>query len=420
MNRLAPALALLLAMPALAADPAGFTVTGGKADEQAVVCTAPAGAPGYLKLPDGTVIPTQAITPSLLRPEGRVPTVAFVLPKLKAGETLTLAPAAAPTSGTPTAFKFVEKKGEYTDLLSGDRLVLRYFNAPHDPKDHYYTFKPFHQVFDPATGKTPLTTGAYKTDKEGVYPHHRGLFYGWNKISYDGKTADIWHGTKGVFSQHEKVLAEEAGPVLGRQRSQITWHGQDGQTFATEERELTAYAAPGGTLIDFASVLTTDRKSVKLDGDPQHAGFHFRANMDVATKIKAEEDAAKKEKRKATPSETYYLRPDGKGKPDETRNWDAKSKDPKTVNLPWDACSFVVGGKRYTALRINHPDNPGEARGSERNYARFGDYFEYELTPEKPLRVKYRVWVQEGEMTVEQCAAMREAFVHPPEVRVTK
>jgi hypothetical protein len=418
MKRLAPALALLLALvalPTLAADP---SVTGGKADEANIVCSLPAGAPGYLKLPDGRVIPTQTVKPSLLQPQGNGPSAVFVLPMLKAGETRTLTPAAPATANAPVAFKFVEKKGEYTDLLYGERPVLRYVHAPHDPKDHFYTFKPFHHVFDPSIGKTLLTSGTYKTSKEGVFPHHRGLFYGWNKISYDGKTADIWHGTDNVFSQHEKVLSEEAGPVLGRQRSQITWHGKDGQTFATEERELTAYAVAGGTLIDFASVLTTDRKSVKLDGDPQHAGFHFRANMDVAMKVKAEEDAAKKEKRKAAPSETYYLRPDGKGKPDETRNWDTKSREPKAVNLPWDACSFAVGGKRYTVLRINHPDNPGEARGSERNYARFGDYFEYELTPEKPLKVRYRVWVQEGEMTVEQCSAMQEAFVHPPEVKV--
>ena len=27
---------------------------------------------------------------------------------------------------------------------------------------------------------------------EGQYPHHRGIFYGFNNISYDGKKADVW------------------------------------------------------------------------------------------------------------------------------------------------------------------------------------------------------------------------------------
>ncbi|HJZ55471.1 MAG TPA: DUF6807 family protein [Gemmataceae bacterium] len=413
MTRALSTLALLFALPALAAADAKITVTGGKTDEANVVCTAPVpageAAVQYLKQPNGSLVPAQSVKPSLLQPQDNTRYVVFVLAKLKAGETLTLAPSGPPPGVAPGSFRFVEKKGEYTDLLYGipiaaGRPVLRYINAPHDPKNHFLTFKPFHHVFDPVAGKTFLTSGAVPQAKENLYPHHRGLFYGWNKISYDGKTADIWHGTENVFSQHEKVLSEEAGMVLGRQRLAITWHGKDGMTFATEERELTAYAVPGGTLIDFASILKTDLKSVKLDGDPQHSGFHFRANMDVANKTKGE---------------TYYLRPDGKGQPGETRNWEAKKPDPKTVNLPWDAMCFVLDGKRYTVLRINHPDNPGEARGSERDYGRFGDYFEYELTPEKPLKVMYRVWVQEGEMTGEQCAAIAAAFVSPPAAKAT-
>jgi len=94
--------------------------------------------------------------------------------------------------------------------------------------------------------------------------------------------------------------------------------------------------------------------------------------------------------------------------------------DKRTVNLPWNAMSFMTGEKRYTVLRVNHPDNPGETRGSERDYGRFGDYFEYDLTPDKPLKLKYRVWVQEGEMTGEQCEAMAHGFTDAVTVKVTK
>ena len=34
--------------------------------------------------------------------------------------------------------------------------------------------------------------------------------------------------------------------------------------------------------------------------------------------------------------------------------------------------------------------------------------------PDKPLKLKYRVWVQPGEMTVEQCNAIAAAFTNPP------
>ena len=387
-----------------------ITVTGGKADQVNVVCTAklPAGNPANptsLTLPDKTVIPAQRVNSALLDPQDGAQYIVFVLPKLKAGETVTLA-AGPDISGKAPAFRFAPEQDGQTDLTFGDRKVLSCFHPKRDPKDHFYTFKPFHNVYDPATGKTMLTNSSAKTAKDGQFPHHRGLFFGFNKISYgDKQTADIWHGTDNVFSQHDGTGVTEAGHALGRERSPISWHGKDGNEFAREMREVTAYTVPNtpGTLIDWSTVLSTKLDKVRLDGDPQHAGFHFRANMEVSKNGK---------------ENTYYLRPDGKGKPGDTRNWEPKGKDSKTVNLPWNAMGFVVADKRYTVLRINHPDNPGESRGSERDYGRFGDYFEYDLTPAKPLRLKYRVWVQEGEMTVEQCEQMAAAFVTPPATKV--
>lgn len=411
MTRTLPALALL----ALSAAPAAaqtVTVTGGKADQVNVVCAARIAAadqwnPTSLALPDKTVVPAQRADAGVLDPKDGSQYLVFVLPKLKAGETVTLV-AGPDISGKAPTFRFAPEKGGQADLVLGERKVLSSFHPTHDPEDHYYTFKPFHNVYDPATGKTMLTNTSAKTAKDGQFPHHRGLFFGFNKITYgDKQTADIWHGTDNVYSQRDVTDATEAGHVLGRDRALVSWHGKDGKEFAREMREVTAYAVPGvtGTLIDWSTVLSTKLPKVRLDGDPQHAGFHFRANQEVSKNGKAN---------------TYYLRPDGKGKPGETRNWDAKGKNPAAVNLPWNALSFVTGGKRYTVLRVNHPDNPGEARGSERDYGRFGDYFEYDLTPDKPLKLKYRVWVQEGEMTPEQCNAIAAAFVSPPATKVAK
>jgi hypothetical protein len=400
----------LLVLPSLTlAGPFGIAVTGGKTDATNVVVRFPVPkgddvSANVLELSTGGMVPVQITAAAQTDDPAVKQYVVFVLPKLKAGETVR-GNLKTSSAGAPY-FEFVEKQGTPTELVFvlpiTKRPVLQYFNLPRDAADHYYTFKPFHNIYDPATGKVMLTNTSAKTAKDGQFPHHRGLFFGFNRITHgDKQTADIWHGTENVYSEHEKTLATEAGEVVGRQRSQLVWHGKDGKTFATEEREVAAYATAGGTLIDWNTVLSTKLDKVRLDGDPQHAGFHFRANMEVS---------------KNGPQNTYYLRPDGKGKINETRNWEPKAKTPdaKTINLPWNACSFVVGGKRYTVLRINHPDNPKETRGSERNYGRFGDYFEYDLTPDKPLKLKYRVWVQEGEMTVEQCEQLAAAFVHPP------
>ncbi|QVL30606.1 PmoA family protein [Telmatocola sphagniphila] len=294
----------------------------------------------------------------------------------------------------------------YPLLKLDERPVLEYMNSKHDNSSktgHYLTFKLYHHVFDPVDGKTVLTSGAYREDEKKLYAHHRGLFYGFNKISYDDKKqADVWHGSKNEFVSDQGILAQDAGYLLGSQRLAIDWHGQDGATFAKEQRELTAYNLPGGTLIDFVSLLKTDKPKVRLDGDPQHAGFHFRANMEVA-------DNQKTVGKEKINLDTYYLRQDGKGKPGETRNWDPKTKK-GPVNLDWNAMSFVVGNQRYTVLYMDHPKNPKEARYSERDYGRFGSYFEYDLTPQNPLLVRYRLWIQRGDMTLEQCQALSAAF----------
>jgi hypothetical protein len=354
----------------------------------------------------------------------------FILPELKAGQTsdFTATITERPQLGgkLPPEFHWDDTAGSYDDLEFGDRAVLRYMYHPLDETSKYArmeTFKVYHHVFDP-TGEQILTKGP-----GGTFPHHHGMFYGFREVTYDGgKTVDIWH-CPAAYQEHSAFLVSEAGPVLGRQLVEINWVAEPSKPdpinnrlatpnapnaiFAKEKREVTVYNVPGGTLVEFASRLKAVLPPVHLGGDPQHAGFHFRASEDVhsqANKL------------------TYFLRPDGKGplteheddeatQGDETRNWDAKGKDPRTVNMPWDAMSFVVGGKRYSLVYLDNPKNPKESRGSERSYGRIGNSFSFDLTDDiKPLDVNYRLWIQGGEMTVAQCTALDIDFDDPPTV----
>ncbi|MEX2186326.1 MAG: DUF6807 family protein [Pirellulales bacterium] len=332
----------------------------------------------------------------------------FVVPSLKAGETMKLS--ARSTNKPFGRFSWSDTPGKSTELRFDDRPVLRYMYEAVDNSSKERrgeTYKVYHHVFDPE-GDRLLTKGP-----GGLFPHHRGLFYGFNKISYGDQKADIWHCNNGEWQAHVKVISLAAGLIFGRHRVAIDWHGRDGKVFAKEERELTAYTMadaqkahrgaadlPAGTLIEFASRLTSQVGPLKLDGDPQHAGFQFRASQEVPDK---------------TAKQTYYLRPDGKGEPGTFRNW---PKDKAHENLPWNAMSFVLGDQRYTAVYLDHPKNPKPARYSERDYGRFGSYFVAELDEGKPLTVNYRIWIQRGEMTVEQCEALSKAFVEPAKVTV--
>jgi len=419
MTRLFSAVTVLLLL-ASAASAASKTVdiivSAGKFDRVNVPVSVPltlpadlAGGQVLLSGSGGKALPAQLTAPSLLaHPPAITGTevareLHFVLPELKAGATAQLK-ASIDTNANPSKiakiadFAWQDTPGEYDELKYKGNPVLRYVYHPLDestPARREQTFKVFHHLFDPA-GKQLVTKGP-----GGLYTHHRGLFYGFMNVTYgDGKKVDIWHCKEDTYQGHDKFLSQEAGDVLGRQRLLIGWHGKKKVLFAREERELTVYAVPGGLMIEFASRLTPVQGTVKVDGDPQHAGFHFRASNEVNEKSKAE---------------TIFIRPDGPGKPGETRNWDPKTKK-GPVDLPWNAMSFVVGGQRYTATYLDKPTNPKEARFSERDYGRFGSYFVAEATEKKPLEVNYRIWLQEGQMTVDQVAALSHGFVDPVQV----
>ena len=307
-------------------------------------------------------------------------------------------------------FAWEETPGDRLDLLYDGRPAVRYmFHALDEstPATREATFKPYHHVFSP-DGEVLLTNGA----GAALYPHHHGVFYGFRAIKYHGdQECDVWHCLEKAYTSHERELSREADAKGARHVAAIDWHGRSGEVFAHEQRAVSVrrekHGGADGWLIDFHSRLeTADGRPVHLDGDPQHAGFHFRAAPEEIGNLEPQENAAK---------QIYYLRTDGKGPIGQTRNWDHEHPDDPAnadcVSRPWNAMSFMLRGKRYTVLYMDSPQNPKPARSSERAYGRFGSYFVADVTKEKPLDVKYRLWVQEGEMTVEECQALYDDFI---------
>ena len=76
-----------------------------------------------------------------------------------------------------------------------------------------------------------------------------------------------------------QAQGQRPDPPRGRHRLQIDWHGENKEVFAKEERELTVYHVPGGTMIDFAARLRTTGGLVKLatSREPsKHDTAHWR------------------------------------------------------------------------------------------------------------------------------------------------
>ncbi|MFL5339628.1 MAG: DUF6807 family protein [Gemmataceae bacterium] len=410
-------LAALTAGASVADDAAPtVTVTGGDHDLTNVVVRAPlpdGALPGIdrVRLTDGSKVGTAvgqiAAARLLATPAGQqepARELTFIVPRLSAGQTKTFFVISKfGENGALKRFNWQDAPGDHADLLWGSQPTMRYMYKALDESSkeaREQTFKVYHHLFD-RSGETLITKGP-----GGLYTHHRGLFFGFNKVTYEGKKADVWHCTGDAYQSHEGFGQRAAGELFGRHRVKVAWHGEQKHTFALEERELTCFMPlDDGLLVEFASVLRPTTDKVRLDGDPQHSGFHVRVSNEVAEQFQAKKP------------QTYFLRPDGKGAVGEERNWDPKTKK-GPVNLPWDAMCFELGGKRYTLVYLDRPENPKESRGSERVYGRVGNYFEYDLTADKPLRLNYRVWLQEGEMTGEQCEALHRSFTEPVKVAV--
>tara|TARA_B110000003_G_C16638822_1_gene529372 strand:- start:385 stop:1338 length:954 start_codon:yes stop_codon:yes gene_type:complete len=293
----------------------------------------------------------------------------------------------------PQSWKWQNEEGKHIDLLYAEKKIARYVYEKMDPNDRERTYKPFHHIYQ-SNGSDFLTKGP-----GGKFTHHRGIYFGFSKCTAFDRgenqvIVDTWHCKRG-YQTHEKVINQKAGRDTASQTVKIAWRVDDGTIFATEHRTLSfSILEDDSVQIDFKSKLSTDQKLVKFDGDPQHAGFQFRASNEVA---------------ESNSKQTYYIRPvDGKDVKGKTKNW---PKDTDMTNLLWKAQSVVVGGNRYTTVYLDHPGNPKPSFFSERDYGRFGSYFKSEITPSKPLLVKYRLNISLKERSIKDCKHLSSLFV---------
>ena len=279
------------------------------------------------------------------------------------------------------------------DLQFGEQPVIRYMFAydTSTPERVHDTYKVFHHVFGPQSGKQ-ITKGP-----GGKYTHHRGLYVGWNKTGFEGKSLDFWHCRGGAHLRHIKFLDQSADSDHGSMTAEIHWNDPDGNPVIVETRFISVSREPHtkGWQIDWSTQLESKRGKISLSGDRQHAGFQFRAAQAVAE----------------TNGSTFLRPADFPQDPKAIQVGDG-GNPPAHINLKWFANSYELQGTRYTVEYFDNPNLPKPALFSERPYGRFGTFFKTELTEEKPLILRYRVVVSEGESPeVAAIQARYDAFV---------
>ena len=280
-------------------------------------------------------------------------------------------------SSPPARANGFEARGtEPVEIIGADGPVARYMHR-FSEDDFENTFKTFLHVVDPLNGKE-LTSDPRQG---GKYPHHRGIFIGWNNITVDGESYDLWHmgdGERIVHVSFDGSLADFS--ETHTLRSINHWQTPEGRTLIEETREYRFAEPPtdeGIVQIDVTSTLEAVASSdVALRGDPEHAGTQYRPHDDVA----------------ANQSATYIF-PEGAFDSESPSNDEINSKE----GLPWVAQTHTIRGEQFCVQLMNHPDNPDDSVFSAyRNYGRFGPYFERTLSPGESITVSHRVIVKRG------------------------
>lgn len=207
---------------------------------------------------------------------------------------------------------------------------------------------------------------------EQQFPHHRGIYIGWNKIESELGSADLWHLRSG-----EKMIAKDVRHTGSRSNATILatieWHAQkadeNGDTILLRETRELRISQPveARTVVDAHFKLAAQR-DLTLNGDLQHAGVHFRATHKL---------------RERTKETRYVWEPDRPGP-----GGKVVSKDMK-----WARLIFPVGENWYTATQLNLPTNPTEEL-SWRDYGRFGFFFKRKLEWSDELQLKYRFVIE--------------------------
>jgi hypothetical protein len=373
-----------LEIPAhLTADQAAQFATAGQAALRAT-------APGRDDIP-AQLEPVRTSTGQL-----RALNLWWIEPDLPANRTKTYelvlrAPRQPDRADWPAAFRFADGDG-FRDLFHGDRPVYRHMLA-YDPARHVETYKPFHHVYG-FHGDGFISKGA-----GGRYPHHRGLFLGWNRTRAGGGSFDFWH-CKGVAQRHRRFIAERelTGPVFARTAAVTDWTDPDDRAVARDTRELTAWLAGNDrVLLDFFITIESAAGQVALGGDAHHAGFHFRAADEVNRRA----------------AETIYLRP-----PTATGGGNDVWQ-----NCSWTLCRFPIGEHSYAVMHMDHPGNPRPTTWSTRDYGRFGAFFTATVAEDEPLPLRYRILVLDAArldtLTVAWCDSQHAQFTTPARVTVT-
>jgi hypothetical protein len=269
------------------------------------------------------------------------------------------------------------------EIVEGDRPVLRYnyqiVPVPDEVKPRIASGNekyavPRSDYIHPLYG---LHGEVLTDDWTADHPHHRGIYWAWPEVDWQGKRGDL-HALQEVFARPTGKIESAQGADFAEIEAENEWHFGDGPAIVREMAVLRAWRQT-----DVGRAIDLEFRFVALGADVQvarrdrshYGGLNIRLSPVVDQKIVTFTDPPEAALRVAwahrsgTPRggrwPTALTILQSPGNPDYPGDW------VQYPNLSWIQPTFPASGTRYT------------------------------LRKERPLVLRYRLWIHDKPLAAE-------------------
>ncbi len=323
--------------------------------------------------------------------------VRFLLPRLAAGESVTLTPAAA-VAPPPQVALADTGAGIDVQLPDGALTTYRYAGNPARPC--------FYPVLAPGgvqiTRNWPLRDDV--PDETSDHPHQRSMWIAYGNVNgVDNWSQETGHG----FTMHRSVDELVSGPVFGRFATTSEWTDQAGAVLLTQKLIATFWRGNEALRpMDFDITLAAPADLAVTLGDTKEGGI-------IAVRVASSMDVVRGGR-----IENAF------GGIDEDETWGKAAH--------WCDYSGLVDGRHVGVAVMDHPDSfRYPTYWHVRNYGlmtanpfALNDYTggakngTYRMTAGESIRFRYRVLLHTGDAGQADVRSAYLGFVSPPKVEV--
>jgi len=288
--------------------------------------------------------------------------------------------AAADTASAagPAIRAFEDPRSGQIEIVQGDQPVLRYNYRTVEPPEGYLD-KVHAGARRYARARSDYIHPLYGPDGERLtddwspdHPHHRGIYWAWPEVDYRGQRGDL-HALQRVFARPTGKIELQSGDGFAQVEAENLWKWEDETPIVRETAVIRAHrAGEHGRYVDltFRFAALEDGVAIARRGTDHYGGLNIRLAPVAEHQVVLHTDPPGAEPRRNW-GDSLGARPGGKGPVglavfQHAANPGYPGQWIQYPALPWFQPTFPPTGTRYV------------------------------LEKDRPLVLKYRLWIRRG------------------------